>query len=159
DARRGARPWPARAHPDPRGRVARHARAGARAARRPRPGRNRRLRPPHGLAATSRPTAGEAVIRTHPANASASPAASGAPSYGAEPQRSRRKNGSSTIGRNVCTAVDTGTTTVAALRWNAVMLTIVATTPIARPNAPHTTAFPQCPTFASSPRSFVATFV
>ncbi len=61
------------------------------------------------------------------------PARVGAPSTALELQASRRKSGASTTGRKVCTAVDTGTTVAAGLRWNADMLVRVAAIPMPSP--------------------------
>ena len=64
------------------------------------------------------------------------------------------------IGRKVWTAVETGTTTVAAQRWNAVMFVMVATTPLATTDdRAQASALRSCPVLMLSPTSFVATFV
>ena len=75
--------------------------------------RGRRDRPPAGLT-LGRRSGDELAHRRRARDEDARPTSasgrarrtSGAPSSTAEPQCSRRKNGSSTIGRNVCTAVD-----------------------------------------------------
>src|SRR5207248_5252965 len=80
------------------------------------------------LPATTPLTASVRASCTVPASERARPPAR-ARASSVDGDRSRRNSGSRAIGKNVCTAVDTGTTTVARSIWKAVMLVTVAAMP------------------------------